>query len=125
VILGRTFTWKEILAIYQDDSPENEVKKSLSVCGVYLQRSIDGRARYVGSAYSDGGIIARWMRHLGSNGDAKHLNFFILENGYNDILFTVLEITTPEQARTSESRWKSTLGTNSLGPYDGYRLNCN
>jgi hypothetical protein len=124
-IFGRIFTWKEILAIYQDDSAGNELKKSLSRSGVYLQRSKDGKARYVGSAYGDGGFIARWMKHLGSNGNAKHLNFFVLENGYNDIVFTVLEITPPERALGAESRWKSTLGSNNSGPYDGFRLNCN
>lgn len=124
-ILGRAFTWKELLAIDQDDSDDNVLKNVLSQSGVYLQRSVDGTSRYVGSAYSEGGLLARWLRHLTSNGNAKHLNFYVLDNGYNDIVFTVLEITLPEAARAAESRWKLTLGTNNDGPYDGYRLNCN
>jgi hypothetical protein len=124
-VLGRTFTWKEIIAIEQDSSDDNPLKKALSQCGTYLQRSVDGKSRYVGSAYSEGGILARWMHHLKSNGHAKHLNFFILENGYSHVLFTVLEITAAEQARNSEARWKATLGTGNDGPYDGFRLNCN
>lgn len=125
-ILGRIFDWKEILAIYQDESRENILKNELSKFGVYLQRSLDGKARYVGSAYGEGGIIGRWMSHLGSNGSAKHLNFYILENGYSKIAFTVLEFCeNAEAARKSERRWKSTLGTYGDGPYDGLRLNCN
>lgn len=124
-VLGRVFTWKEILAIHQDDSEGNELKRALSKSGVYLQRSHDGTARYVGAAFGDGGFIARWIKHLGSNGNAKHLNFFVLENGYNNIVFAVLEITTPETALAAEARWKSILATQNLGPYDGLRLNCN
>jgi hypothetical protein len=124
-IIGRTFSWKELLAIDQDDSEENELKKALSQSGAYLQRSVDGKSRYVGAAYSDSGFLARWLRHLKSNGDAKHLNFHVLENGYSDIIFTILEITASESAQAAESRWKMTLGTSNDGPYDGFRLNCN
>ena len=126
LVLGRVFDWKEILAIQQDESIENQLKKELSKPGVYLQRSTDGKARYVGSAYGERGIIGRWMMHLGSNGNAKHLNFYILENGYSNIAFTVLEFAENEEcARKAEKRWKLTLGTNSGGSYDGFRLNCN
>ncbi|WP_245609240.1 hypothetical protein [Vibrio pacinii] len=52
------FTWKEIIAISEDESPDNELKKVLSQVGVYLQRSTDGTSRYVGSAYSCGGILS-------------------------------------------------------------------
>lgn len=124
-ILGRAFTWKELLAIDQAASEENALKKVLCQSGVYLQRSIDGTSRYVGSAYSEGGFLSRWLRHLTNNGSAKHLNFYVLENGYNDIVFTVLEVTVAEVALAAETRWKLTLGTNNDGPYDGYRLNCN
>ncbi|WP_430456946.1 GIY-YIG nuclease family protein [Rheinheimera sp.] len=122
-ILGRTFTWKEILAIH--DADDDNLKKALSQSGVYLQRSADGTARYVGSAYGTGGLLGRWIRHLGSNGDAKHLNFYILENGYNNVLFTVLEITPVDNALSAETRWKTTLGTYNAGPYNGKQLNCN
>ncbi|MEZ5479075.1 MAG: GIY-YIG nuclease family protein [Thiolinea sp.] len=124
-IMGRLFDWKEVIAISEDDSPGNELKKTLSQCGVYLQRSDDGKSRYVGSAYSEGGILSRWLKHLNSNGDAKHLNLFVLENGYANIVFTVLEFTSKEGALTSESRWKATLGTKNSGPYDSLRLNSN
>lgn len=122
-ILGRTFTWRELLAIDEDASEGNELKRLLSRHGVYLQRSPDGKTRYVGSAYSNGGILGRWMKHLTSNGHAKHLNLYVLENGYANILFTVLEFT--ESAVAAESRWKETLGTRNAGPYDGLRLNSN
>ncbi len=124
-VLGRIFNWREVIAIFQDESVENELRIVLSHCGSYLQRSVDGAARYVGSAYGEGGILARWMRHLNSNGDAKHLNFYVLEKGYEDLVFTVLEFTPPELARASESRWKKSLGTANNGPYDGIRLNSN
>lgn len=122
-ILGRTFTWKELLAIDEDVTAENELKRLLSRPGVYLQRSPDGKSRYVGSAYSEGGILGRWMKHLTSNGHAKHLNLYVLENGYANVLFTVLEFT--ENATAAEARWKLTLGTRNAGPYDGLRLNSN
>lgn len=127
-VLGRTFSWKEIIAISEEITEENKLFSELSNCGVYLQRSLDGKSRYVGSAYSNGGIFARWMKHLKKNGDAKHLNLFVLENGYNDVLFTVLEFTKDNDATeaiSSEKRWKSTLGTKNSIRYDGFRLNNN
>jgi hypothetical protein len=124
-VFGRVFTWKEILTISEDLSEENDLKNVLSKCGVYLQRSIDGKSRYVGSAYGEGGILQRWLKHLNSNGNAKHLNLFVLENGYSDIVFTVLEFTAPEKALEAEKRWKLTLGTQNSGPYDSIRLNNN
>lgn len=124
-ILGRCFSWREILAIHQDGSGKNELKKALSQSGVYLQRSHDGVSRYVGSACGEGGFIGRWIKHLGSNGNAKHLNFFVLENGYGNVVFTVLEVTDASGALSAESRWKATLGTQNIGGYDGIRLNCN
>ena len=124
-VLGMEFTWKEIIAISEEPSDENHLKKALSQSGVYLQRSSDGVSRYVGSAYSDGGILNRWLKHLNSNGDAKHLNLYVLENGYNNLVFTVLEFTSDHNALQTESRWKQTLGTKNIGPYDGVRLNKN
>ena len=122
-IFGRVFTWREIIAIDEDESENNFLKKSLSQNGVYLQRSNDGKSRYVGSAYGEGGILGRWLKHLTSNGHAKHLNLFILENGYANIEFTVLEIL--DDPLENEQKWKSILGTKNTGPYDGLRLNNN
>jgi len=124
-VIGRVFDWKEIIAITEDTSEKNELKNTLSQGGVYLQRSNDGKSRYIGSAYGDGGILARWLKHLNSNGDARHLNLFVLENGYSNIVFTVLEFTDKDRALKSESRWKSTLGSKNTGPYDSFRLNNN
>lgn len=124
-VLGVEFGWKEIIAISEDESEGNLLKLELSKPGVYLQRSSDGVSRYVGSAYSDGGILNRWLKHLNSNGDAKHLNLYVLENGYSNLVFTVLEFTSDATALQSESRWKKTLGTKNSGPYDGTRLNRN
>lgn len=124
-VLGRTFTWRDLIAINEDNSEDNELRKVLSQAGVYLQRSPDGTSRYVGSAYGPGGILGRWLSHLTSNGSAKHLNIYVLENGYANVLFTVLEFTDKEQATTVESRWKETLGTRNVGIYDGFRLNSN
>lgn len=124
-VLGVVFSWKEIIAIAEDDSEDNKLKVKLSQPGVYLQRSSDGIARYVGSAYSDSGILGRWLKHLNSNGDAKHLNLYVLDNGYSNLVFTVLEFTTAENALDAENRWKQTLGTKNTGIYDGVRLNRN
>lgn len=124
-VLGLEFTWKDIIAIAEDNGADNILKESLSRGGVYLQRSKDGISRYVGSAYGKDGIIGRWLKHLSSNGNAQHLNLYVLENGYNNLIFTVLEFTENEEALASESRWKSTLGSKNSGPYDGFRLNRN
>ncbi len=124
--LGRVYTWREIIAIDEDQSPENELKQYLSGNGVYLQRSLDGTSRYVGSAYGSGGILRRWLRHLTSNGNAKHLNLYVLENGYANMVFTVLEFTSDtKNTITAEQKWKQILGTQNAGPYDGIRLNSN
>lgn len=124
-VMGSVFTWKEILAIYEDDGDDNLLKAALSKPGVYLQRSTDGTARYVGSAYGEEGILGRWMKHLSTGGNAKHLKLWILENGYKDVVFTVLEFcTTKEQALAKESMWKAILGTQSVA-YNGTQLNAN
>ena len=125
-VMGVEYSWKEIIAINEDSSSSNKLKNALSRPGIYLQRSSDGTARYVGSAYSDGGILSRWLKHLNSNGDAKHLNLYVLDNGYSQLVFTVLEFTEDgASAISSETRWKQTLGTKNTGPYDGVRLNKN
>lgn len=124
-VMGQTFTWRDIISIWEDDSEDNQLKKTLSQNGIYIQRSKDGKSRYVGSAYGEGGIIARWMKHLNSNGDAQHLNLFILENGYNEIVFSVLEFYDAEDIVQKESIWKNTLGTLNAGAYNGIQLNKN
>ena len=125
VVIGRVYTWKEIIAIDEDPAKDNQLKKALSKGGVYLQRSVDGTSRYVGSAYGQGGILSRWLKHLTSNGNAKHLNLYVLDNGYSDVVFTVLEFIGDEEVLEAEKKWKKALGTLNNGPYDGYRLNSN
>lgn len=124
-VLGQTFTWREIISIWEDDSEENTLKKKLSQSGIYIQRSKDGKSRYIGSAYGTGGIIGRWMKHLGSNGNAQHLNLFVLENGYSEVIFSVIEFYEDEDIIKRESMWKHILGTINLGSYNSIQLNNN
>lgn len=124
-VLGHTFTWRDIISIWEDHSEDNILKKSLSNNGIYIQRSKDGKSRYIGSAYGDNGIIGRWMKHLDSNGDAQHLNLFVLENGYNEIVFSVIEFYDNEDIIKRESQWKNILGTLNAGSYNGIQLNKN
>ncbi|MEQ6853269.1 hypothetical protein AAHH17_02235 [Lysinibacillus capsici] len=72
IVIGQTFSWREVIAIWEDNSEDNKIKQVLSQNGVYIQRSEDGKSRYIGSAYSQDGIIGRWMKHLGFLGDAHH-----------------------------------------------------
>lgn len=124
-VIGQTFTWRDIISIWEDDSKDNKLKQVLSQNGIYIQRSKDGKSRYVGSAYGEGGIISRWMKHLNSNGDAQHLNLFILENGYNEVVFAVLEFCDDKNIIQKENMWKNTLGTLNAGAYNGIQLNKN
>lgn len=124
-VIGQTFTWREIISIWEDDGEDNELKKALSQNGIYIQRSIDGKSRYIGSAYGSDGIIGRWMKHLDSNGDARHLNLFVLENGYNEIVFSVIEFYHDADIIQRENQWKQILGTINYGPYNGIQLNNN
>ena len=126
-VLGQTFTWREVIAIWEDNSEENKLKEVLSRNGIYIQRSEDGKSRYIGSAYGTSGIIGRWMAHLEFLGNAHHLNLYVLENGYNSILFSVMEFLdgTDSEIIRRESVWKRTLGTINRGPYNGIQLNKN
>ena len=124
-VMGQIFTWRDIISIWEDDSENNNLKKLLSRKGIYIQRSKDGKSRYVGSAYGNNGIIGRWMKHLNSNGDAQYLNLFILENGYNEIVFSVLEFYNEEDIIKRENMWKEILGTVNYGVYNGIQLNNN
>ncbi|MDN4492161.1 GIY-YIG nuclease family protein [Ureibacillus aquaedulcis] len=124
---GQTFTWKEVIAIWEDKTEENKLKKVLSQNGVYIQRSIDGTSRYIGSAYGSGGIIGRWMAHLEFLGNAHHLNLYVLENGYDSLRFSVIEFIegTDSEIIQKESLWKKALGTVNKGPYNEKQLNKN
>ncbi|MGL5695043.1 MAG: GIY-YIG nuclease family protein [Peptostreptococcaceae bacterium] len=126
-VMGQTFTWKDIISIWEDNSEENELKKVLSENGIYIQRSKDGKRRYIGSAYGEHGIIGRWMKHLESNGDAQHLNLFVLENGYNEIVFSVIEFCDEDKDSIIqiENKWKNILGSINCGAYNGIQLNRN
>ncbi|MPQ44978.1 GIY-YIG nuclease family protein [Clostridium tarantellae] len=124
-VMGQTFTWREIISIWEDNSKDNNLKKALNKNGIYIQRSKDGKSRYIGSAYGENGIIGRWMHHLNSNGDARHLNLFILENGYNEIVFSVIEFYDKDDIIQRENMWKDILGTLNFGPYNGMQLNNN
>ncbi|MCJ7689928.1 MAG: GIY-YIG nuclease family protein [Clostridiaceae bacterium] len=124
-VMGQTFTWREIISIWEDDSEENNLKKILSKSGIYIQRSKDGKSRYIGSAHGVDGIIGRWMKHLSSNGDARHLNLFVLENGYNEMIFSVIEFYDGEDIVHRENVWKQIFGTINYGPYNGIQLNNN
>jgi len=126
-VIGQTFNWREVIAIWEDDSPDNKIKRTLSQNGIYIQRSEDGKSRYIGSAYGSNGIIGRWMAHLDFLGNAQHLNLYVLENGYNSIIFSVIEFMegTDSELIQRESLWKKTLGTVNKGPYNGIQLNKN
>ena len=126
-VMGQTFTWREIIAIWEENEEDNKLKEILSQKGIYIQRSEDGKSRYIGSAYGANGIIGRWMAHLNSLGDAQHLNLFVLENGYNSILFSVIEFVdgTESEIIQKEALWKKTLGTINHGPYNAIQLNNN
>lgn len=124
-IMGQTYSWRDIISIWEDDSEDNNLKRKLSQNGIYLQRSKDGKSRYVGSAYGSDGIIGRWMKHLNSNGDAQHLNLFVLENGYNEIVFSVIEFYNGEDIIQKERMWKQILGTVNYGSYNSCQLNNN
>ncbi|MGG7620820.1 GIY-YIG nuclease family protein [Bacillus coreaensis] len=126
-VLGQTFTWREVIAIWEDNSEDNKLKKVLRQNGIYIQRSEDGKSRYIGSAYNSDGILGRWMAHLNSLSDAQHLNLFVLENGYNSVIFSVIEFIegTDSEIIKRESMWKKTLGTINRGPYNGIQLNNN
>ncbi|MCM0759094.1 MULTISPECIES: GIY-YIG nuclease family protein [Sporomusa] len=117
-VMGQTFTWREIISIWEDNSENNNLKRELSKNGIYIQRSRDGKSRYIGSACGIDGIIGRWMKHLNSNGDAQQLNLFVLENGYNEISFSVIEFYNDEDIIKRENMWKQILGTINYGPYN-------
>lgn len=123
--MGQTFSWRDIISIWEDDSKENLLKESLKRPGIYIQRSQDGKSRYIGSAYGEDGILGRWMKHLDSNGDARHLNLFVLENGYNEIVFSVIEFYDGEDIIKRESIWKQILGSINTGSYNAIQLNNN
>lgn len=124
-VIGQTFTWRDIISIWEDDAEDNVLKKRLAGNGIYIQRSKDGKSRYIGSAYGSEGIIGRWMKHLNSNGDAQHLNLFVLEHGYNEVLFSVIEFYEGEDIIRREKIWKQILGTINYGSYNGIQLNNN
>ena len=65
------------------------------------------------------------MKHLDSNGDARHLNLFILENGYNEIVFSVIEFYHDADIIQRENQWKQILGRINYGQYNGIQLNNN
>jgi hypothetical protein len=93
-----------------------------SVAGVYLiLDTLTGR-QYVGSAYGDGGIIARWSHYArtGHGGNAQ-LKALLTErpNARNDLQFSVLQTLSPSltarEVIAYEQLHKEKLGTRAHG----------
>jgi len=98
--------------------------------GVYLITDISNGKRYVGSAYGDSGIWARWSNYVssGGHGGNDELVEIIEKNGIEyarqNFQFTLLELismkTDDESVVWRESFWKEALLTR--GEY-GYNKN--
>ncbi|MBI5922422.1 MAG: GIY-YIG nuclease family protein [Betaproteobacteria bacterium] len=113
----------ELKAMIDNPTANREWHRMLgSVSGVYLiLDSVTGR-QYIGSAYGDGGIIARWSQYArtGHGGNAK-LKALLTErpNARSDLHFSVLQTLSPSltarEVIAYEVRHKEKLGTRAHG----------
>jgi hypothetical protein len=93
-----------------------------SVAGVYLILDTLSGRQYVGSAYGDGGIIARWAQYARNvHGGNAQLKTLLSErpNAHNDLRFSVLQTLSPSltarEVIVYEQLHKEKLGTRAHG----------
>lgn len=113
----------ELKTLIENPTANREWHRMLgSVAGVYLiLDTITGR-QYVGSAYGEGGIIARWSQYArtGHGGNAQ-LRALLSErpNARNDLQFSVLQTLSPSltsrEVIAYEQLHKEKLGTRAHG----------
>jgi hypothetical protein len=113
----------ELKAMIENPTANREWHRMLgSVAGVYLiLDTLTGR-QYVGSAYGDGGIIARWAQYArnvhGGNAQLKAL-LTDRPNARNDLQFSVLQTLSPSltarEVIAYEQLHKEKLGTRAHG----------
>ena len=95
-----------------------------SVKGIYLICDRSNGRKYVGSAYGEGGIWARWACYIGTgHGWNDELTKLVATNGVDyaceNFVFSLLEIaatTTPDDYIVGrEAHWKKVLLTREFG----------
>lgn len=113
----------ELKAMIENPTANREWHRMLgSVAGVYLiLDTLTGR-QYVGSAYGDGGIIARWAQYARNvHGGNAQLKTLLSErpNAQNDLRFSVLQTLslslTAREVIAYEQLHKEKLGTRAHG----------
>lgn len=113
----------ELKTMIENPTANREWHRMLgSVAGIYLiLDTLTGR-QYVGSAYGDGGIVARWSQYArtghGGNGQLKAL-FAERPNARSDLQFSVLQTLSPSltarEVIAYEQLHKEKLGTRAHG----------
>lgn len=113
----------ELKTMIENPTANREWHRMLgSVAGVYLILDTFSGRQYVGSAYGEGGIIARWSQyaHTGHGGNAQ-LKALLTErpNARNDLQFSVLQTLSPSltarEVIEHERRHKEKLCTRAHG----------
>ena len=107
----------ELARIVENDRPGWKAALQ-SVYGVYLITDTKTNKRYVGSAYSDGGVWSRWTQYIssghGGNKGLKKLLKTKPNNYHHNFRFCLLEFyspTTEEFIINRENFWKEVLLT--------------
>ncbi len=87
-----------------------------NVNGVYLLVCPSTGEQYVGSAYGEGGFMARWLEYA-ANGHGG--NRLLIGRARSNFAVSILEVASPDMSASDiihrESAWKSKLGTRAHG----------
>lgn len=87
-----------------------------SVQGVYLLVCPETGEQYVGSAYGDGGFIARWAAYA-ENGHGG--NLMLRARPRTNMAISILEVASPDMSAGDiikrEQAWKTKLGSRAHG----------
>lgn len=113
----------QLKAIVENPTANREWHRMLSsVAGIYLILDTRTGRQYVGSAYGDGGIIARWSNyaHTGHGGNEQLKELLAMRaNARNDLQFSVLQTLplslTAREVIAFEKLHKQKLGTRAHG----------
>jgi hypothetical protein len=116
--------YDELVRIVENEAANREWHRVLAaVAGVYL--IVDQRTgkQYVGSAYGEAGILARWRTYVqtgGHGGNRQLLELAVGEAGYaRDFTFTILRTLprtlTRAEVIAHECRYKQKLGSRAFG----------
>jgi len=110
-------SWEELYRVVTKEGWKTALQNQK---GIYLITDISNGKMYVGSAYGENMLLARWCSYLktghGGNLELKEITFEHIKKNFEYSILDIFKSTTDDQTiLTRESWWKSVLKTREFG----------